>query len=227
MHVRDVMVTPVLTVTATTPLREVAELIAEHESKAVVVVDASGRPTGIVSEPVLARALDEMTEGGGLLRRLTPARRSLARADRAFLERHRVARSAPGRGLPVGTAASPVGRDRPRTLGRVGTSASRAPHGRSSPAIADRHEAPLDRLGDPASPVSIEDPDRATSDAWGDPTVRWSDDDPLGPLEETVGPLHPLERICSRCHLAKHRSQFPDASRSVCGECLSDGVDGS
>lgn len=50
MTVRDVMTTPVYTVTATTPLKEVARLLVTHRISGVPVVDDQGRVLGVVSE---------------------------------------------------------------------------------------------------------------------------------------------------------------------------------
>lgn len=47
---RDIMTTPVVTVTPQTTLREIAELLAEKRISGVPVVDEEGRVVGIVSE---------------------------------------------------------------------------------------------------------------------------------------------------------------------------------
>ena len=70
MRARELMSTPVVTVSPETPLKEVAEKMAAHAVSGVPVVDPLGRLVGIVSESdVLARLAHEKTERGlmGLL----------------------------------------------------------------------------------------------------------------------------------------------------------------
>lgn len=55
MQVRDVMTTNVITVSPTTSISEVAKVLFDHRISAVPVVDAEGRPIGIVSEGDLLR----------------------------------------------------------------------------------------------------------------------------------------------------------------------------
>ena len=50
MRTKDIMTTPVVTVTADTPLRDVARILVERGINAVPVVDATDRLCGIVSE---------------------------------------------------------------------------------------------------------------------------------------------------------------------------------
>ncbi len=50
MNVRDVMSTPAISVTTSTPLKEVAHLLVEHRISGVPVVDDSGAVVGVVSE---------------------------------------------------------------------------------------------------------------------------------------------------------------------------------
>ncbi len=50
MRARDVMTSPVITVRATTPVKEVARTLVEHEISAVPVVDEEEHLIGIVSE---------------------------------------------------------------------------------------------------------------------------------------------------------------------------------
>ena len=50
MKIQDVMKTPVITVVLDTPLKEVAELLAEHGISGLPVVDAAGTVVGVVSE---------------------------------------------------------------------------------------------------------------------------------------------------------------------------------
>jgi CBS domain-containing protein len=68
--VEQVMTTSVITVTAATPINEVARLLVEHRISGLPVVDADGRVVGVVSEgDILVR------EAG----RHAPSRRPLAR----------------------------------------------------------------------------------------------------------------------------------------------------
>jgi CBS domain-containing protein len=55
MEARDVMTTPVVTVAPETPVQEVARLMVTRRISAVPVVDATGKPVGIVSEGDLVR----------------------------------------------------------------------------------------------------------------------------------------------------------------------------
>lgn len=50
MTVRDVMTTPVISVTVTTPLKDVARLLVDHRISGVPVVDPDGTVVGVVSE---------------------------------------------------------------------------------------------------------------------------------------------------------------------------------
>jgi CBS domain-containing protein len=62
MQARDVMTTPVLTVTKDTTVREVARLLLDHHISAVPVVDGDGILLGVVSEGDLIRRADAGTE---------------------------------------------------------------------------------------------------------------------------------------------------------------------
>jgi CBS domain-containing protein len=55
MLARDVMTMAVVSVTADTPVSEVARVLFDHGVSAVPVLDANGAPIGMVSEAVLAR----------------------------------------------------------------------------------------------------------------------------------------------------------------------------
>jgi CBS domain-containing protein len=55
MEARDVMTAPVVTVQPDTPVSEIASLMLTRRISAVPVVDASGKPVGIVSEGDLVR----------------------------------------------------------------------------------------------------------------------------------------------------------------------------
>lgn len=57
MLVRDVMTKKVITVTAQTPVEEIAQLLLDHHISAVPVVDAKGAIVGMVSEGDLMRRL--------------------------------------------------------------------------------------------------------------------------------------------------------------------------
>jgi CBS domain-containing protein len=50
MNVRDVMTTPVIAVSPSTPLKEVARLLVEHRISGLPVVDDAGAVVGVVSE---------------------------------------------------------------------------------------------------------------------------------------------------------------------------------
>lgn len=50
LTVRDVMTTPVISVTPETPLKEVARLLVEHRISGLPVVDSTGAVVGVVSE---------------------------------------------------------------------------------------------------------------------------------------------------------------------------------
>jgi CBS domain-containing protein len=86
LSVRDVMTTPVITVTPTMPLREVARVLIDHRVSGVPVTDDSGAVVGVVSEAdflvkeqgldavrhrPLARVLGESAETRAQLARLT------------------------------------------------------------------------------------------------------------------------------------------------------------
>jgi CBS domain-containing protein len=62
MLARDVMTSPVITVTPDTPVAAVATVLLENRISAVPVLDADGRMTGIVSEGDLLRRADAQTE---------------------------------------------------------------------------------------------------------------------------------------------------------------------
>ena len=62
MHVRDVMVTPVITVKPSTTVKEVAELFLERKISATPVVDGEQRLVGIVSEGDLLHRVEAGTE---------------------------------------------------------------------------------------------------------------------------------------------------------------------
>lgn len=59
LTVRDVMTTPVFSVTTSTPLKEVAHLLVDHRISGVPVVDDAGAVLGVVSEA------DFLLKGGG------------------------------------------------------------------------------------------------------------------------------------------------------------------
>jgi len=60
MKARDVMTSTVVSVGPDTPMREIARLLRDHEISAVPVVDATGAPSGMISEGDLT-GLDETT----------------------------------------------------------------------------------------------------------------------------------------------------------------------
>ena len=62
MHVRDVMVTPVITVTPSTTVKEVAGLFLEKRISAAPVVDSQEKLVGIVSEGDLLHRVEAGTE---------------------------------------------------------------------------------------------------------------------------------------------------------------------
>ena len=55
MNAKDVMTTPVVTVSPETPIAEIAKRLLQRRISAVPVVDTEGRPVGIVSEGDLMR----------------------------------------------------------------------------------------------------------------------------------------------------------------------------
>jgi CBS-domain-containing membrane protein len=62
MHVRDVMVAPVITVTPSTTVKEVAELFLEKRISAAPVLDSQQKLIGIVSEGDLLHRVEAGTE---------------------------------------------------------------------------------------------------------------------------------------------------------------------
>lgn len=62
MDVRDVVLRSVPTVTVEASLREVAEIMARQGGSAVMVVDEAGKVLGVVTEAVLANALNRAFE---------------------------------------------------------------------------------------------------------------------------------------------------------------------
>ena len=62
MQARDVMVSPVITVSPSSSVRDVAKLFLEHEISAVPVVDQNGKLVGIVSEGDLLHRIENGTE---------------------------------------------------------------------------------------------------------------------------------------------------------------------
>ncbi|MEH6579174.1 MAG: CBS domain-containing protein [Amphritea sp.] len=62
MQAADIMTTDVITVSLTTEIREIAELLLKHRISAVPVVDAEQRVLGIVSEGDLLRRVENDTE---------------------------------------------------------------------------------------------------------------------------------------------------------------------
>lgn len=62
MKARDVMVSPVITVTEDTTIREVAKLLLANHISAVPVVDSGSRVVGIVSEADLTHRIEAGTE---------------------------------------------------------------------------------------------------------------------------------------------------------------------
>jgi CBS domain-containing protein len=69
MRTRDIMTSPVVTVTPDTSLKDVAALLVERQINAVPVVDAGDRLCGIVSEADLL-ALEAATPGGAAAARM-------------------------------------------------------------------------------------------------------------------------------------------------------------
>ena len=88
MDVGDVMLRSVPTVTVDASLREVAEIMAQRSGSAVLVVDDEGKVMGVVTEAVLADALDMVIGASGPVAR---PRRSRAHQD----PRHPVLRRYP------------------------------------------------------------------------------------------------------------------------------------
>ena len=62
MQARDVMVSPVITVSPSSSIRDVAKTFLKHEISAVPVVDESGKLVGIVSEGDLLHRVENATE---------------------------------------------------------------------------------------------------------------------------------------------------------------------
>ncbi len=62
MYIRDVMVAPVITVTPSTTVKEVAELFLQRRISAAPVVDSDGTLVGIVSEGDLIHRVEAGTE---------------------------------------------------------------------------------------------------------------------------------------------------------------------
>lgn len=62
MHVRDVMVAPVITVTPSVTVQEVAKLFLERKISAAPVLDGKGKLVGIVSEGDLLHRVEAGTE---------------------------------------------------------------------------------------------------------------------------------------------------------------------
>ena len=58
LRAREIMSTPVVTVRPETPLKEVAELMAQHRITGVPVVDARGHLVGIISESDFIRKME-------------------------------------------------------------------------------------------------------------------------------------------------------------------------
>lgn len=58
MNAKDVMTTPVVTVSPETPVAQIAKRLLQRRISAVPVIDAAGRPVGIVSEGDLMRRLE-------------------------------------------------------------------------------------------------------------------------------------------------------------------------
>jgi CBS domain-containing protein len=62
MHARDVMVSPVITVSKTATVRETAQILLEKRISAVPVVDETGKLVGILTESDLMRRAEAGTE---------------------------------------------------------------------------------------------------------------------------------------------------------------------
>lgn len=62
MKARDVMVSPVITVSPDTSVGEVAKLLLEHRFSAVPMVDPQGKLVGIISEGDLMHRAEAGTE---------------------------------------------------------------------------------------------------------------------------------------------------------------------
>jgi CBS domain-containing protein len=62
MRVRDVMITPVITVTPTTTYEETARLLHRHDVSGLPVVSENGKLVGVVSEKDLFRAMYPLYE---------------------------------------------------------------------------------------------------------------------------------------------------------------------
>lgn len=65
--VESVMTSPVVRVAPETGFREIVALLTEYDITGVPVVDAEGRPLGIVSEADLLRTLAAQEDPGALL----------------------------------------------------------------------------------------------------------------------------------------------------------------
>lgn len=74
MDVGDVMLRSVPTVAVDASLREVAEIMAQRSGSAVLVVDDEGEVVGVVTEAVLADALDMVIGASGPVARLRRSR---------------------------------------------------------------------------------------------------------------------------------------------------------
>ena len=96
MDVRDIVLRSVPTVTVDASLREVAEIMAQRGGGAVLVVDDEGKVMGVVTEAVLADALNTLTEASGSVER---TRRSRGHRDprHPALRRHAPERHARAR----------------------------------------------------------------------------------------------------------------------------------
>ena len=62
MQARDVMVSPVITASKTSTVREIAKLLLEKRISAVPVVDDAGKIVGILTESDLTRRVEAGTE---------------------------------------------------------------------------------------------------------------------------------------------------------------------
>jgi CBS-domain-containing membrane protein len=71
----DIMIPGVPTVMAESPIRLAAAMISANPARAVVVIDADGEAVGLISDTVLADALEQIAD---LPPRTAAARRDLA-----------------------------------------------------------------------------------------------------------------------------------------------------
>ena len=65
MNAREVMTSPVISVTANTPVRDIAQLLLKNHISAVPILDYSGAPIGMVSEGDLIGRRERSSASGG------------------------------------------------------------------------------------------------------------------------------------------------------------------